>query len=141
AKTRAIIPPGPEKQGTRERDNFVIEIVRVRHVAPDEMVNILQPFLTPGGDVLSYPRANVVVITDLESNIDRLRRLAQTFDTDTFSNLHARVFKMKHADPDQLANELVGLLAPYGVTATGEGEGGTFILPLSRLNAIVVVTY
>src|SRR5437867_5237146 len=42
AKTRAIVPPGPEKQGTRERDNFVIEIVRVRHVAPDEMVNILQ---------------------------------------------------------------------------------------------------
>src|SRR5262249_21371703 len=30
------------------------------------------------------------------------------------------------------------LLQPYGVTATGEGEGGVFMVPLQRLNAIVV---
>jgi hypothetical protein len=32
---------------------------------------------------------------------------------------------------------LLTLLAPYGVTATGEGEGGVFMVPLQRLNAIV----
>ena len=37
-----------------------------------------------------------------------------------------------------LANELLTLMQPYGVTATGEGEGGVFMVPLQRLNAIVV---
>src|SRR5262249_21303156 len=64
--------------------------------------------------------------------------LAATFDIDGFRNLHARVFKMREGDPEELANELLTLLQPYGVTATGEGEGGVFMVPLQRLNAIVV---
>jgi len=140
AKTRAILPKTSEVRGrTKAEDSFVIEIVPVQHVSADEMVNVLQPFVTPGGDVLSYVRANVVVITDLQSNIDRLRELAASFDTDVFQNLHTKVFKMQHGDPDELANELLGILAPYGVTPTGDGEGGLYMIPLSRLNAIVVV--
>jgi general secretion pathway protein D len=137
AKTRAIIPRGAAGSAARRDDSFVIEIFQVRHVLADEMANILQPFVTPGGDVLSYPRANAVVVTDLESNVERLRQLAATFDIDGFRNLHARVFKMREGDPEELANELLTLLAPYGVTATGEGEGGVFMVPLQRLNAIV----
>src|SRR5262245_30104368 len=138
AKTRAIIPRGAAANAARRDDNFVIEIFQVRHVLADEMANILQPFETPGGDVLPYPRANAVVVSDLDSNVQRLRQLAATFDIDGFRNLHARVFKMREGDPEELANELLTLLAPYGVTATGEGEGGVFMVPLQRLNAIVV---
>src|SRR2546430_11810179 len=76
AKTRAIIPRSrAAKAGFTEKDAFAIEVVPVQHVSADEMVNILQPFVTPGGDVLSYPRANLLVITDLPSNFDRLREL------------------------------------------------------------------
>src|SRR5581483_4482538 len=139
AKTRAIIPHGSARDRARENDGFVIEIFPVHHVSSDEMVNILQPFVTPGGDALSYSRANLVVVTDLQSNVERLRELINTFDTDVFHNLHAKVFKMQYGDPEELANEILGLLAPYGVTPTGEGEGGTFVIPLQRLNSIVVI--
>src|SRR5437867_70586 len=142
AKTRAIIPRSKAaKSGVAEKDAFAIEVVPVAHVSADEMVNILQPFVTPGGDVLSYPRANLLVITDLQSNIDRLRELITTFDSDVFHNLKTRVFKVQHGDPDELANEILGLLAPYGVTPTGEGEGGVYIVPLTRLNSLVAVAF
>jgi general secretion pathway protein D len=137
AKTRAIIRRGAATSGARRDDDFVIQIFQARHVRAEEMANILQPFVTPGGAVLSYPRANAVVVTDLESNVQRLRQLAATFDIDSFRNLHARVFKMREGDPEELANELLTLLVPYGVSATGEGEGGVFMVPLQRLNAIV----
>src|SRR5882724_11447741 len=142
AKTRAIIPRSmAAKSSLTEKDAFAIEIVPVQHVSADEMVNILQPFVTPGGDVLSYSRANLLVITDLQSNIDRLRELITTFDSDVFHNLKTRVFKVQHGDPDELANEILGLLAPYGVTPTGEGEGGAYLIPLSRLNSIVAIAF
>jgi general secretion pathway protein D len=138
AKTRAIIRRGGSASGARREDDFVIQIFQPRHVRAEEMANILQPFVTPGGDVLSYPRANAVVVTDLESNVQRLRQLAATFDIDSFRNLHVRVFKMREGDPEELTNELLTLLAPYGVTATGEGEGGgVLMVSLQRLNAIV----
>jgi general secretion pathway protein D len=142
AKTRAIVPKRvADRQLATNSDGFVIEVFPVEHVSSDEMANILQPFVTPGGDVLSYPRANLVVITDLQSNVDRLRELIGTFDTDVFRNLHARVFKMQHGDPDELSAEILGLLAPYGVTPTGEGESGVYMVPLSRQNSIVAIAF
>lgn len=142
AKTRAIIPREESQlRSAKTQDNFVIEIFPVQHVSADEMVNVLQPFVTPGGDVLSYPRSNLVVVTDLQSNVDRLRDLVNTFDTNVFRDLHTRVFKMEHGDPEELANELLGILAPYGVTPTGEGEGGLYVIPLPRLNSLVVIAY
>ena len=142
AKTRAILPRDQgHRANTRVNDNFVIEIVPVQHVSADEMVNILQPFVTPGGDVMSYPRANLVVVTDLQSNVDRLRGLITTFDSDIFRNLRTRVFKVKYGDPEELADEILGLLAPYGVSPSTEGESGVYIVPLSRLNSLVAVAF
>jgi general secretion pathway protein D len=144
AKTRAIVPRDAALRRTvRDEDAFVIEIIPVKHVSSDEMANILQPFITPGGDVLSYPRGNLVVVTDLRSNVERLRELVEVFDSDIFRNLRTRVFKIVHGDPEELANEILGLLAPYGVSPTGEadGGGGVYMVPLSRLNSLVVVAF
>src|SRR4030095_364347 len=55
AKTKAIIPVAPrDKRQATAQDAFIIEVVRVDHVAVQEMVNVLQPFVTPGGDVIPY---------------------------------------------------------------------------------------
>lgn len=127
-------------RGTRRtllEDGFVIEIIQTRHVAAEEMSNILQPFLTPGGEIFAYPRANLVVVTELTSNVDRLRELAAAFDVDGFRYMKARVFELKEGDPEELANELLTLLAPYGVSGAGDGTGGLFLVPVYRLNAIV----
>src|SRR5437762_10063768 len=83
AKTRAIVPPSTSaRQGARANDTFVIEIFPVRHVSSDEMVNILQPFVTAGGDVLSYSRSHLVVVTDMKSYGARLRAVVVAFGSD-----------------------------------------------------------
>src|SRR5206468_10870194 len=52
AKTRAIIPRSKAaRSGFVEKDTFAIEVIPVRHVSSDEMSNVLQAFVTPGGDV------------------------------------------------------------------------------------------
>src|SRR5947207_2034799 len=48
---------------------------------------------------------------------------------------------MHSGDPDELANEILGLLAPHGGPPTGEGEGGVFLIRLSRLNSIVAIAF
>src|SRR5262249_23168366 len=49
AKTRALIRRGAATSGARHADDFVIQIFQARHVRAEEMANILQPFVTPGG--------------------------------------------------------------------------------------------
>ncbi|HWP66852.1 MAG TPA: secretin N-terminal domain-containing protein, partial [Candidatus Limnocylindria bacterium] len=141
AKARAILPRTPRaRQESLRDDTFVIEIIGMRHVAAEEMANILTPFLTPGGELFSYPRANTVVVVDLRSNVERLRELAATFDVDGYSNLKARVYKLKEGDPEELTNEILSLLGPYSGGA-GDGSGGLFMIPLYRLNSIVAFSY
>lgn len=142
AKTKAIIPATASARGTaRQQDAFVIEVVPIEHVAAQEMTNIIQPFVTPGGDVIPYPRANLLIITDLDSNVSRLKDLVHTFDRDAFRDLRARVYKIEHANIEELGQELLAILDTYGVTPGSAEERGVYVIPLPRLNSVVVVAF
>jgi len=142
AKTKAIIPVAPgEKRQAANEDAFVIEVVRVEHVAAQEMVNVLQPFVTPGGDVIPYARANLLIVTDLESNVARLKELVTTFDRDAFRDLRAKVYKIEHANIEEIGQELIAIMDTYGVTPASAEERGVYIIPLQRLNSLVIVAF
>lgn len=142
AKTRsALVTRAAERRGAAAEDAFVIELVKIEHLAAEEMAKVLQPFVSPGGDVIAYPRGNLVILTDLASNVTRLKELVRAFDTDTFRDLHTRVFRIEHANVEDLGQELKEVLAPYGVTPKTAEERGVFIVPLTRLNAVVVVSF
>lgn len=142
AKTRAgLARSAAEQRSARGEDRFVIELLRVEHLAAEEMAKVLQPFISPGGDVIAYPRGNLVIISDLASSVERLKELVRMFDVDTFRDLHAEVYRIEHANVEDLGEELKGILEPYGVTPKSATERGVFVIPLGRLNSIVVVAF
>ena len=142
AKTKAIIPVAPgERRRVANEDAFIIEVVRVEHVAAQEMVNVIQPFVTPGGDVIPYARANLLIVTDLESNVTRLKDLVATFDRDAFRDLRAKVYKIEHANIEEVGQELLSIMDTYGVTPASAEERGVYVIPLQRLNSLVIVAF
>ncbi len=139
AKTKVPLLSGSSQRRTASvQDEFVIELIKVEHIAAAEMTEILQPFVSPGGDVVAYPRGNLVILTDLASNVERLRDLIAAFDTDTFRTLHTQIYRIEHANVEDLGKELASILQPYGVTVENAEERGLYLIPLTRLNAIVV---
>ncbi len=142
AKTTVpLITGGSQRHTASVQNEFVIELVKVEHIAVSEMAEILQPFVSPGGDVVAYPRGNLVILVDLASNVERLRDLIAAFDTDTFRTLHAQTYRIEHANVEDLGKELASILQPYGVTPENMAERGLYIIPLTRLNAIVVFSF
>jgi general secretion pathway protein D len=140
AKTRVAVSRS-KLGGIESQDGFIIELVEVRNLAALEMGNLIQPFITPGGDVIPYPRANLLIITDLASNVDRLREMIQLLDRDSFKDLKARIFKIKNADLDELGAELLAVLDTYGITGEAAQERGVYAIPLVRLNSIAVLAF
>ena len=67
--------------------------------------------------------------------------MVSIFDTDTFRDLHARIYRLEHANVDDLGQELYSILEPYGVLATSLESLGVFVVPLIRLNSIVVICF
>ncbi len=142
AKTRVPLrTKSTQRRTASAQDEFVIELVRVEHVAANKMVEILQSFVSPGGDAVAYERDNLVILTDLASNVERLRDLIAAFDTDTFRSLHTQIYRIEHANVEDIGEELLNVLQPYGVTAQNMEERGVYIIPLPRLNAIVVIGF
>src|SRR6185369_15013535 len=83
----------------------------------------------------------ILIITDLESNVERLKDLVHTFDRDAFRDLRARVYKIEHANIEELGQELLAILGTYGVTPASAEERGVYVIPLPRLNSVVVVAF
>ena len=142
AKTRTPLTSSlAARRSAALEDRFVVEIVKVEHVAAEEIAKVLQPFISPGGDVIAYPRGNIVILTDLADSVARLKELIAAFDTNTFRELRSQVYHIENANVEDLGDELKGVLEPYGVTPKSAEERGVFIVPLSRLNLIVVIGF
>jgi general secretion pathway protein D len=140
AKTRAILPPtAASREQLGATDSFVIEIIPCQHVSSEEMVSVLEPFITPGGDVFSYPRGNLLIVTDLSSNVGRLRDLVLALDTDAFRGMKTRTYKIKHGDLDVIYEEIGALLGSYGHAV--DGSTGLTIIPMPRLESMTVITF
>ena len=139
AKTNVpLLSESSQRRTASAQNEFVIELIKVEHIAATAMTEILQPFVSPGGDVVAYPRGNLVILVDLVSNVERLRDLIAAFDTDMFRTLHTQIYRIEHANVEDLGKELASILQPYGVTVENAEERGLYIVPLTRLNAIVV---
>ncbi len=142
AKTRVpLLVRRKDRREARAQDEFVMELVRVDHISANELAEILEPFVSPGGDVSTIARGNMVILTDLASNVRRLRQLVAAFDTNTFQELHARVYRTEHANIEDIGEELINVLQPYGVSATDAAERGVYIVPLARLDKLVVIAF
>lgn len=139
AKTKVpLLSESSRRRTASVQDEFVIELIKLEHIAATAMTEILQPFVSAGGDVVAYPRGNLVILVDLASNVERLRDLIAAFDTDTFRALHTQIYRIEHANVEDLGQELASILQPYGVTTENAEERGLYLIPLTRLNAIVV---
>jgi general secretion pathway protein D len=132
AKTRLVIP-GSEANA---EGHFVMNVVKVKHVLADQMAQTVTPFVSPGGDVIAFPRSNLVIVTDIAKNANRLAELIATFDTNTFAEMNAKIFKVEYAVLEDLAAELTSILEAYGSADSGSPA---VLIPLTRLGAIAVI--
>jgi len=91
--------------------------------------------------VIPYARANLMIITDLDSNVERLKDLIRP-STATRSATSGRAStKIEHANIEELGQELIAILDTYGVTPASAEERGVYVIPLPRLNSVVVVAF
>jgi general secretion pathway protein D len=121
-----------------EGERFVVDLVKVAHVSADKIVELINPFVSPGGDAVAYARNNLVIITELNSNAERLRDLIRTFDNDSFSDMTGRVYQIEHASVEDLATEVQTILEGYQVAESGSA---VHLIPLLRLNSLAVIGF
>ncbi len=127
-------PAGADMEG-----GYAIQVVPVRFFSVSEMKRLLIPFVTPGGDVLDYPRGNFLMIVDLPANIQRLMEIRDMIDVQTFVGTRTEIYQPKIASADDLQAEMTKVMQAYASSASqAEGFAAQF-LSIPRINQLLVI--
>ena len=118
------------------RDSRVLQIVPVNFVPVADMAELLNPFLSEGGDITYHRAANFLIVTDAPANIGKLLELVRVFDSAVFGGKRVRVYALENTRATNLALELEIIFAGYA----GTEESPIRFLPISRLNSVLVIS-
>jgi len=114
-------------------DRIVTQIVPVQYIPASEASTVLTPMLSPFGSITPNPRNNLLIVSDLSSNIIRLLYILKEIDVNAFKNTRMFFFKPQYSDVLTLSNELTEVLNALNLS----GEG-IVVMPIERINSLVV---
>ena len=74
-----------------------------------QLVSDLSPFVSSQATIVANEAGNSIVVTDTQSNIRHLAEIIQSVDNSAEAETEIRVFRLKYANPTDVANELSGV--------------------------------
>jgi general secretion pathway protein D len=116
---------------------FTVRVVPLRYVSASQVAEVLAPLAPPGGTIQVDPSRNLLLIAGSADQIATLSDLIATFDVDWLEGMSIGLYPLQYADPERLAAELDAI---FGGTEEGPLAGVIRLIPVDRLNAVLVVT-
>jgi type II secretory pathway component GspD/PulD (secretin) len=92
SKEPAPVEIGRNPDKVKITGKALVQIVQIKYMQSSEMVKILTPFLSKNAVIVDIPNSNYIVIVDTDSNVRRLLRMVNLFDSEELKAATPRVF-------------------------------------------------
>jgi general secretion pathway protein D len=109
AKLNNPVRIGNEPGDIPNNDEMVTQIIPIRYVEAAGLVSDISPFVSTGATIIANQAGNSIVITDTQANIRHLVEIIKAIDSSAEDVTEVKVFKLRHADPTEMATLLAGL--------------------------------
>ena len=120
AKTRDIpVKVSNDPDDIPKNDEIVTQIIPIRFVEADQLVKDLSSFVSPQATIVANDAGNSIVVTDTQANIRHLVEIIKAVDSSAESETEIRVFRLKYANPTDVANLLSQL---FQSSSSGSGN-------------------
>ncbi len=116
---------------------FSVQIVPLRYIGVREMARILEPFAKDATAVRPDELRNLLLLSGTERELKHLLETIETFDIDWMAGMSVGLFTLESADVKTVGQELDKVL---GDRATSPLTGIMRVIPMERLNALLVIT-
>jgi len=122
AKTRDIpvINYNDDPKSIPKTDVIVTEIIPVRFVEAQQLAKDLSPFVSAKATIVANEAGNSILITDTQANIRHLAEIIKAVDSSAEASTEIKVYRLKFANPSDVAMELGQLFSPQGGTGGSE---------------------
>jgi len=131
AKTKAIpVRSGGDPENIPDNDELVTQIIPVRFVEVTQLIKDIQPLVSTQTPMTANESGNAIVITDTQSNIRKVAEVIKAIDGGAEDMTVVRVFRLQHADPQEMADLLTNLFPDDSRSGTSQspfafgGAGG-----------------
>lgn len=113
--------------------DLITQIIPVRSVEAAKLLKDLQPLVSSDATLTANDSANAIVVTDRQSNIQKLAEIILAIDASAEDGIEIKVFPLENADPRDMADLLRGLFPDPGSSSEdqspfpgppGGGPGG-----------------
>lgn len=116
---------------------YGVRIVPLRYVSAVEMQTIIAPFLPEGSILRADPIRNLLILAATGPELATVQDTIDTFDVNWLKGMSIGMFRLRNVDSQAMATNLNQLLGEESKTPVA---GLLRFVPLSKLNAIIVVT-
>jgi len=132
--------PGEE---SGPEDRLITRIVKLKYGNPEDVKKILDPLVSRESIVEAYPPSGMLVITDVESNLQRLLKIINALDSELQKNAaNVHVYPLQNASAEDLAKALINLQPKEGAPGSEKGRPALSkniqILPDKATNSLII---
>jgi general secretion pathway protein D len=116
---------------------FTVRVVPLRYVSASQVAEVLAPLAPPGGAIQVDAQRNLLLLAGSADQVATLSDLIATFDVDWLEGMSIALYPLQYADPERLVTELDAI---FGGTEEGPLAGVVRLVPVDRLNAVLVIS-
>jgi general secretion pathway protein D len=116
---------------------FSIQIVPLKYIGVADMARILEPLAGEPSSVRVDPLRNLLILSGTQLQLQHMIETVEMFDVDWISGMSVGLFTLKSVDVKTITGELEKL---FGDKNLGPLAGAVRVVPIERLNALLVVT-
>jgi len=130
-----------EQEKAGPEDKVVTQLIPLKYADPEELKRLFTPLVSKNSVILGYAPANTVIITDVQSNIQRLIKIIKQIDRPG-AGQQISVTPLTHADAAKLVTLLTNLFkttAPARPQQAGSSEKQPVIVADERTSTIVML--
>jgi general secretion pathway protein D len=116
---------------------FGVSLVPLRYTSAATVAKTAENFLSRPGSIRTVPSRNVLLIQGTTAERQATLDLVETFDVEWLRDQSVGVYPLKSTSPETMIGELEKI---FETKEGGMGQGVIRFQPVSRMNAVMVVT-
>jgi general secretion pathway protein D len=137
AEAKTSAGPTGEAAARVPGDRIVTQVFILQNENATQLVPVLRPLVTANNFIGAYPNNNAIIITDYASNVQRIRRIIESIDR--ASNTDVQIIRLQNASAIDIAQTLKSVVPETNVPANAPGTTPKVAVAVDqRTNSLLV---
>jgi general secretion pathway protein D len=130
-----------ELERANPEDKVITQLIPLKHADPEDVKRLFTPLVSKNSIILGYAPANTLIITDMQSNIQRLAKILKQIDQPG-TGQKISIITLQNADAAKLVTLLTNLFKTTGAPrpqAATTADKQPVIVADERTNTVVIL--